>query len=996
MEAEPKTARRFETADVLAWAALALGFAARAAGAWAARAIAEPDPAVVALMARHMAALKDFPVFFYGQAYMGSLEPAASALAVALLGSTGFAVNLGPVLFAALALVGLWRWARDAAGPWGGLAAVAAGLIGPLAYFQFQFAARGGYMVALFVDALAVFAAARLAARLRAGERIGWGRWLGLGLLAGVGAWSNLIVAAALGTAVLLLLHGMRGKFWRHGAGIAAGLAGFVVGFSPWLAWNARHGWASLEMSQIGGHAPLREALANSWDRFLILQESRYVDGDARGPLLLAGALLALAALGAAAAFARRRTATPRENYARAGAVLFCVLFAAIFATSGFTRTHTARYWVPLVPGLAVLAGIACAASRRRAVRIAAGLLLAALVLRQGVLATSALAAANRKSVAQLEAYREIGAALDRTGASVLLAPLQMYPLNFALDERYAVSNGRQSFYEPILRRAELAPVAAYASDFNGIGPFLAQAGATYETLPAGGRSLVWNVRRAPLELREIPAEAVAALRTGAGADLTGTLADGDLDTVWAPGAQRDATLEWTFASPRDVQAVQFVFAHAMGAEAFDFPRRVRVEAEIGGAWQTVLADAPVIPLEWSGPRLYHPSGFARPEFRVEARGARALRATFPGDARAGRGLAWRLAEAVALETDGRTVRRHTTDALDALAQWLRRQAPDAVVYAPRWISNQLLADGAVPEDRLAGLVAGVFTAGDLPRDGSVAADRPAVFIVEPRYEAAMRQALAANGATYDWAEVEKWDVFTVAAGSWGANGLDLPPAAVWTGETLLAGRAVARAAAAVRRLRAGGESAETQRALLAEVVRWRPSALSALPEEQVRELGGEDAVRARRENAQVPEKPCATEFANGARLEGVAVAPAEVRAGGEVEVRLHWSAGADFAPGQEIAFIHLRDARGKIVAQDDYRGSALLWGDPSLRPVPGECVAETRRIALPADLPPGPLAVAVGLYQPKNGRRVQVLSSAAPAIRRRAPVWPAAVEIVP
>ena len=162
--------KRGKLADGLAWAALALGVAARVAGAWATRAISEPDPSVVALMARHMAALKEFPVFFYGQAYMGSLEPAASALAVRLLGSTGFAVNLGPVLFAALALFFLWRWARDAAGPWGGLAAVVAGLFGPLAYFQFQYAARGGYMVALFVDALAIFAAARLAARLRAEE----------------------------------------------------------------------------------------------------------------------------------------------------------------------------------------------------------------------------------------------------------------------------------------------------------------------------------------------------------------------------------------------------------------------------------------------------------------------------------------------------------------------------------------------------------------------------------------------------------------------------------------------------------------------------------------------------------------------------------------------------------------------------------------------------------------------------------------------------------
>ena len=987
--------KRGKLADGLAWAALALGVAARVAGAWATRAISEPDPSVVALMARHMAALKEFPVFFYGQAYMGSLEPAASALAVRLLGSTGFAVNLGPVLFAALALFFLWRWARDAAGPWGGLAAVVAGLFGPLAYFQFQYAARGGYMVALFVDALAIFAAARLAARLRAGERVGRGRWFALGLLAGVGAWSDMIVAAALGTAVLLLLHGMRWKFWRHASGIASGLAGFLAGFSPWLAWNARHGWASLAMSQIGGHAPLREALLNSWDRFLILQEAKYVVPGSHGPHALAIALLALAALGAWAWLARRRAATPRENYARAGAVLFCALFALVFVTSGFTRTHTARYWVPWVPGLAVLAGGACAAPARRAVRAAAWILLAALVFRQGALAVSLLAASNLKAVATLEGYRDIGSALEQAGANALLAPIQMFPLNFALGERVAVSNGRQKFYEPILRRAELSDAPAYSSDFNGIGSFLAQHGAEFDALPAAGRNIFWNVRRSPVPMREIPAGDVATLRDDAGADWKSALSDRNLDTAWSPDHGLAATLVWTFARPRDVHSVQFTFAHPMGDDAFDFPRRLRIEADIGGEWKTLLADEPIIPLEWSGPQIYFPSGLARPEFRVDARGAQALRATFVSSA-PGHSHAWRLAEAAALEPGGDPVRLHAPEAVAALAEWLRRQAPDAVVYAPRWISNQLLLAQEVPEERLAGLAERVFAAGDVPRDGTVAADRACVFIVEPRYEAAARDALAANGADFRFAAVDAWSVFCVSAGGWKTDGRELPPAAVWTGEALLAGHASARAAAAVRRLRAGGESEEAQKALLADIVRWRPSALSALAETEVARLGGEAAVQARRESAQYPAKPCATEFANGLRLEGVDVAPAAVRLGGPIDVRLYWSADENFEPGQEIVFIHLRDGSGKIIAQDDYRGSALLWGDALLRPVPGECVAETRRIALPAGAPFGPLDLSVGLYQPENGRRVKVCRTEAPAVRRRAPVWPAAVQIVP
>ena len=95
MSAENEKSGRLARADRWALAALLLGVAARIWGAWACRFLVVPDTAVVGLMARHMAALKEFPVFFYGQAYMGSLEPLASALLVRLLGPTGFAVTLG-------------------------------------------------------------------------------------------------------------------------------------------------------------------------------------------------------------------------------------------------------------------------------------------------------------------------------------------------------------------------------------------------------------------------------------------------------------------------------------------------------------------------------------------------------------------------------------------------------------------------------------------------------------------------------------------------------------------------------------------------------------------------------------------------------------------------------------------------------------------------------------------------------------------------------------
>jgi hypothetical protein len=979
--------------DRLAAAVWTLAVAMRIWGAWVSRCITEPDPAVVALMARHMAAFKEFPIFFYGQAYMGSLEPMASALMVRLMGPTGFAVSLGPVLFAAGALFFLWRWARDAAGPWGGLAALVAGGFGPSVYFQFQMAARGGYMVALCVDAAALWIAARMAAQLRNKEPVRWSRYLGLGMVAGIGAWSNLIVAPALGVAALLIAHGMRWKIWKHFAGIIAGFLGVAIGLIPWLIYNVRHEWASLAMSQIGGHAPPREAVLNSWNRFLLMQDSGKTAAGEFLPLILALGVLALAALGVWVMLSQGRKSTLRQNYARAAALLFCAAFVWVFVTSGFTRTRTARYWVPVVPGLVVLAAVACAAPGRRWRQGVAWTVLGGLAVVQATQSVSQMHAAGKRMEGYEATYREIGEAMEQTGADSLMAPIQLFPLNFALGERFAVSNGKQKFYEPILRQVELAEAPAYSSDFKGIKAFLRQQGATWESIPAGGRAILWNVQRPQLPLSEITNDEISSIRDIDGSDWKDRLLDRNLDTWWSPDVTDSAVLDWEFSTPQDLRAVQLVFSHSMADEAFDFARNIRIVAKVNGDWDSVLPDDPIIPLEWSGNRVYFPSGLARLEYRMDLQQVEALSVILMDSPAHARRVGWRLSEASVYVLDLSAA--ETT--IDIGIEQVVQSDLTATVYAPRWFSYDLLRRGVAAEDRLAGLAPRVFGVSDtMPRDGRVDPDRNTMILVESPYTETTRRTLESQAKGVEEGTTGFWTAFTVDAGNWNVDGLNLPPAVVWTGDTLLIGNTAARAGEALRRLREGGESEQVQKALLAEILKWRPSALSGLSEEETRRLGGEAAVRARQAAACFPPVPCATEFANGIRLEGIDIDPETLTPGGEVTVRLFWSATEDFEAGQEIVFIHLRDADGDILAQDDYRGSPLLWGRDTVRPVPGEGIEDVRHIALPKSLPEGSVTVSVGLYQPKNGRRVKVLHSEAPDVRRNAATWPDRLQTAP
>ncbi len=89
---------------------------------------------------------------------------------------------------------------------------------------------------------------------------------------------------------------------------------------------------------------------------------------------------------------------------------------------------------------------------------------------------------------------------------------------------------------------------------------------------------------------------------------------------------------------------------------------------------------------------------------------------------------------------------------------------------------------------------------------------------------------------------------------------------------------------------------------------------------------------------------------------------------GDTVSVTLYWSGSQPTDQSYKV-FVHLLDAAGRLVAQDDSlpgRGAR-----PTTGWLPGEIIADPHPVALPAALAPGSYAVAVGLYEPRSGRRL-------------------------
>jgi hypothetical protein len=314
------------------------------------------DEAVVGLMARRVLD-GELTAIFWGQEYGGTQEVLLTAPLFAAVGSSWLALRLVPFVLNVAAAVLVWRVGRRTLGEPAATAAACLFWVWP-PFNVFVLTHQHG-----FYASNVVYCALLLLLALRVVERPDAVRVGTFGLVLGLAFWQTVqIVPIASGVVAWIL--------WRQPRSLRelpVATAAAVVGASPWLIWNARHGWESLEQAGYGSYVQgLRELASPVLPMILGLRAplSAELLIPSRGLTLLI--YLALAALFVAGAIrARRRNA----SLLYVTAALFPLVYALAPKTS--QALSMPRYVVVLTPVLALLIAHALTTYARAAIAVA-------------------------------------------------------------------------------------------------------------------------------------------------------------------------------------------------------------------------------------------------------------------------------------------------------------------------------------------------------------------------------------------------------------------------------------------------------------------------------------------------------------------------------------------------------------------------------------------------------------------------------------------------
>jgi 4-amino-4-deoxy-L-arabinose transferase-like glycosyltransferase len=216
------------------------------------QAVIESDEAIVGLMGKHILEGRGIPVFYYGQAYMGSLEAIFAAISFFFFGVNNWALKLVPLFFSILLIAITYQIGLILSGRVTARIASLFLAIAPSPLIIWSLKARGGFIETLVIGSSAILITFILLLREAPDYRKDRSLWFTISAILGLGWWTNnqiIFYIAPLGLVLFIRLL-MHKKFLNQLKITVGSILFFILGSLPFWIFNLREKpkWPSFEV----------------------------------------------------------------------------------------------------------------------------------------------------------------------------------------------------------------------------------------------------------------------------------------------------------------------------------------------------------------------------------------------------------------------------------------------------------------------------------------------------------------------------------------------------------------------------------------------------------------------------------------------------------------------------------------------------------------------------------------------------------------------------
>lgn len=911
-----------------------------------------PDYSVVVLMAKHMAQGVDYPLFFYGQAYMGSLEPMLSALLCRMVGFSGFTVCMGTVFFSVAMVPFIYLLGRNAGGWLAGIAALLFCVIGPSGFFHYAASPRGGYAAALFFTVFILWAILELAWREVQGVRCSWATYLGLGFVGGIACWTDPLVSPAIiaGSIMFLVVMGRRTFMMRR---LYLVLPGFVLGMGPFFIWNFQNEWSSVGMlTQATRSVDFTKGLRLFFVRATDLFDYSGLPLYWSIPMscLYLGILLC-AVTGLAKSF--RPTRPSRGAITLAGVILFIIVFIICFSHSDFASVKTPRYLLPIVPAVGVLAGYAVSVQRGK--RKVAALCVLLCICAFQLFHLRIFLELKDKADDILARSSQLDRYLAENEVKSIYGELPSWCLNYILNERYLIYGVDLERYDPYMQRIEKARSVALLNPRPDYARLCSSLRVSYQSGNPGGFEVWHDFSRQRAPYSEISSNLVASVTDSAQREFSDKVFDRSLLTAWSTGDNtgggRELTVSFTESVP--VEGLRFICRPRYYPDSWILYGRNGLKED----WHKLVAQTAITPFFWSGQRFFAKGSFFRVEGSFAPVSCTQLKLVFPS-IRPGAGL--RISEIQVYVESLSDAAVQNAD-VSSLAKWLENIGVETV-FADRWESNQLYGRCRckVVRDH------GVYAHRELDDGVEIKLDRSTALVVNSTDAAWTMQVLDGYGVHMSRHVVGQWTIFYFDDTQWHQEYAQVT-GLLWVGFGCVS-ESLKHPALALARM---AEKEYAKDGMAAHAIGRMKEALDTYG--NYRDGVGKMAVwlanegrtreamiwQDRFEGMWLPAVKASADFGGRAQLLGITADYVAVAPGTEMKIRYYWKCKPDSRLRDLVIFAHFK--RGKTILFQDDR-PFLADKDVLYQPFQ-EVFIEERTVKIPYNVSAGDCEIWMGLY---------------------------------